>query len=810
MTTAPGAAAAGPAGPAVKAGEAGEATAPGRSRAHRSLLVTVVSLIATTGITSVLGVAYWWFAAHHASLGAVGNGAAAVSAMTLVGTFGMVGLNTTLIPHLARRTQDSDGLLAAGLCAAAAVSALLGAGLWLIAVAAGGGFAPYLHTGPAALVFIGGSALTGAGLVLDEALLGLVGGAPQLWRNCAFAVTKLAALAGFAVIWHDQLGTSILTAWVAGTAISLVVAAALLRRKGVRLLSRPQWAGLRRIGQASARNTWLNNAAQAPVLVAPMLVTGLLGAEDGGAFFVASTVMTIAVMLSFHFTTALYAANAADPLGLAAKLRLTLRVCLLGGIVGVPLVIVAARPLLHVFGPQYAARAALPLAVMIAGYFGSVLKSHYVALLRIYDEINRAAVFATVTCAARVAALVAGALAGGLLGVAVALLAVSCAEGLYTLPALRRALRADDTVLADTALADTALACTAREPPRQVRVVYYLQTHAHPAQVARLAAAITAGNPGALVLISHDAAGQPLDGPALQALGHVHVLLEPGGYGDFSHLDRYFAAVDWLDSHGVEYDWLENLTGQDYPLRPPTEIEEFLAASDYDGYLQYAPVFPDRVPGDADRGAADWFTPCQPADAVMRYDCRHWRLGRPTVAKRRLLRPLAAVNLVQPWVRVSTAYAAVGVRRRRPVFGPEFPCYGGSFFCTLRADAARYARDYARARPEVVAQFRSMLAPEEVFLQSVLLSSGRFRFNPDSMRYIDWTGSKYNHPKVLGPEDLPAMLAGGAHWARKLELEDGARLFDLLDQRLRRGPEPLDSVSNNNSDHACTGVYARR
>ncbi|HEY3877522.1 MAG TPA: hypothetical protein VGM12_02870 [Trebonia sp.] len=769
-------------------------------KGHRPLLGTVISLVAATGVTSVLGVAYWWLAAHRESLAAVGNGSAAVSAMTLIGTFGMAGLNTTLIPHLARRTHRSDGLLAAALLAAALVSALLGAALWLAAVAVGGGFAPYLHTGPEALVFIGGSALTGAGLVLDEALLGLVGGAPQLWRNCAFAVTKLAVLAGLSVVWHDQFGTSILTAWVCGTALSLAVAAVLLRLRGVRLVSRPQWAALREIGRASARNTWLNNALQAPVLLAPILVTGLLGAEEGGAFYVASTVMTVVVMLSFHFSTALYAANAADPAGLAAKLRLTLRVCLLGGLVGVPLVIVAARPLLHVFGPQYAARATLSLQLMVVGYFGSVLKNHYVALLRISAEITRAAVFGTVTCAIRLAAIVAGALAGGLLGVSVALLAVMTAEGLYTVPALRRALRAQDPAPAQAKPAESEPA--PQSPPRKTRVVYYLQTHSRPAQLVRLVSLITAGSPGALVLISHDASSQPLDESALQALGHVQVLSETGGYGDFSHLDRYLAAVDWLDDNGIDYDWLENLTGQDYPLRPVAQIEDTLAASGADGYLQYSPVFPGRLPDGSDQGTPG-YSPCAPFDASMRYDYRHWRLGQPTEAKRRLLHPLAAVNLVQPWIRVSTAYASVGIRRRRTAFGPDFPAYGGSFFCTLRADAARYARDYARANPDVIAYFRTVLAPEEVFLQSVLVNSGRFRFNTDSARYIDWTGSKYNHPRTLGTEDLGQMLASGAHWARKLDLEQDAGLFDSLDQRIGRGPDALD-------DHACTGVYARR
>jgi O-antigen/teichoic acid export membrane protein len=433
--------------------------------ARWSLLGTIVSLIATTGVTSGLGVAFWWLATHRASLGAVGNGSAAVSAMTLVGTFGMIGLNTALIPHLARRTRDGDGLLAAGLCAAAVVSAMLAAGLWLAALLAGRGFAPYLHTGPEALVFIGGSALTGASLVLDEALLGLVGGAPQLWRNCSFAVTKLAALAGFTALWHDQLGTSILTAWVAGTALSLAAVAALLRLRGIRLLTPPRWAVLWGIGRSGASNTWLNNALQAPSLIGPMLVTGLLGAEQGGAFYVAYTVLGIAIMLSFHFTTALYAANAADPGGLAVKLRFTLRMCLLGGLVGVPLIVVAARPLLHVFGAQYAALATLPLIVMVASYFGSVLKNHYVALLRIADKITTAAVYSTVTGVIRLAAMTAGGLADGLLGVSVALLVSTTAEGLYTIPALRAALRGEFPAAARRPRAEVAPSAASGNAP---------------------------------------------------------------------------------------------------------------------------------------------------------------------------------------------------------------------------------------------------------------------------------------------------------------------------------------------------------
>jgi hypothetical protein len=337
-------------------------------------------------------------------------------------------------------------------------------------------------------------------------------------------------------------------------------------------------------------------------------------------------------------------------------------------------------------------------------------------------------------------------------------------------------------------------AMAAKAAHTQTNVVYFLQTHTRPAQIERLVEVITQGNQNAVVLISHDASGQRLDVPRLQALGNVHVLLHRGGYGDYSHLDRYLAAVDWLDANGIHYDWLENLSGQDYPLRPIAEIEDALVATSLDGFLLYSPVFPERVPPDADQGAAAWYRPCPPFDAAMRYDYRHWRLGKVTDLKERLMYPLMVLNLVQPWIRVSNSYASVGIRRRRTVFGPDFHCYGGSFFCTLRAECVRYIREYARANPEVVDFFRTALAPEEAFFHSVLVNSGRFRLSTDYKRYIDWTGCTHTHPRTLGTEDAPAMLASDAHWARKLDLRKDAKLFDILDQRVRRRPRTLETT----------------
>ena len=86
----------------------------------------------------------------------------------------------------------------------------------------------------------------------------------------------------------------------------------------------------------------------------------------------------------------------------------------------------------------------------------------------------------------------------------------------------------------------------------------------------------------------------------------------------------------------------------------------------------------------------------------------------------------------------------------------------------------------------MVAFFRTVLGPEEAFLQTVLVNSGKFRFEPDSKRYIDMSQSRNNHSKKLGVVDLDLMLASGAHWAR----ETGPTMPEVLDI-LERHPRGL-------------------
>jgi hypothetical protein len=301
-----------------------------------------------------------------------------------------------------------------------------------------------------------------------------------------------------------------------------------------------------------------------------------------------------------------------------------------------------------------------------------------------------------------------------------------------------------------------------------VRVCYHVQSHTLPAQLVRLIRTIRTSSPGSLVVVSHSETGPEIELGELAGDPAVIVRRVPNGYGDFSHIDRWLEAVDLLAELGEDYDWLGNLSGQDYPLVPLAQAERELVEGGADGYLQYFPVF----------GGRKW-----PRDkGLSRYGFSYLRVPLPARA-RTLLRPLAAINKVQPLVRFNPAYGGIGVRRRTLPF-PEQDWYGGSFFCSLSRECVGYVRDWVREHPTEVRYLRRVLAPEEVFFQTVLLGAGRFTLANDSKRYFDFRGSKGNHPKVLGVADLPRMESRGAHFARKLDERVDPQLLDLLDERV--------------------------
>jgi O-antigen/teichoic acid export membrane protein len=414
------------------------ATALVRLRGNAGLIRTAASLVGTTLVTSGLGFIYWWIAARMVPASVVGYGSAIVNAMMLVGTFGMLGLGTLLIGELEGGRRPQPGLVTACLIASGGAS-LVGGLAVLLALAA---FAkpPFAHLAVDRTAwFAVGCALTASALVLDLAFVGSSAGGVQLLRNAVFSAAKLALLPVLIKTYGHGDDLSMLLAWIAGTAISLV---ALLTRRGraARLLGRPAWPELLGRWRSTAAHNAFNAAGQVPRLLLPILATVAVSPSAGAAFFVAWMLVGLLYVIPTHFSTALFALGAGRLAELRDKLAFSLKVSGLFGLVAVPLIMVGARPAMLLFGAHYADIATTPLRVLTLSYFAVIVKTHYVAVTRVQGRLVQGAVIASAGAALEIVGAWVGSCLRGLDGMSVGICIGLFVEALVMFAAIRAAL----------------------------------------------------------------------------------------------------------------------------------------------------------------------------------------------------------------------------------------------------------------------------------------------------------------------------------------------------------------------------------
>ena len=311
-------------------------------------------------------------------------------------------------------------------------------------------------------------------------------------------------------------------------------------------------------------------------------------------------------------------------------------------------------------------------------------------------------------------------------------------------------------------------------------VCYFIQSHRDPEQVYRLVRTLRQGSPRGVIVVQHDSARCPLDWAPLAGLPDTYLLPDSGPRirAHFCcQVQPYLHAIEWLERQGIAYDWLVNLTAQDYPVVPVPRIEAFLEAARCDGFLRYWDVLSPESPWSRRKARARYW-----------YRYRRLRDGAEGA-----LRAVRFVTRIAPLHFYLDYGPYVGVRRLRVPFGDGFRCYGGWAFFSLRRRAVLYLRDFLAEHPEIEAHYRGTIAPEESLVQTVLVNSGRFELVDDDLRYIDYSRAHRGSPRVLTVADLPLLAGGRYHFARKIDLGVDREVLDRIDRELL-GIEPQAKV----------------
>ncbi|MCL4466868.1 MAG: oligosaccharide flippase family protein [Chloroflexi bacterium] len=397
--------------------------------ANRIILVNSCSLVGTTALTSGLGFVYWWLAALLFPPTAVGLASAAISAMMLLGTIGTLGVGTLLIGELPRQPRQAGPLISTALSVAAAASGVLGIVFAVTAPLLSAELGPLAHGLPSIALFSFGATLTGVTLVLDQAVVGLLRSGIQLWRNGVFAAAKLSAIFVAGTLMWDKAGLTIYSTWVIGNLVSMAILSWLVGLGRVRIAAcLPRWGLARGLRRAALEHHLLNLALQAPGLALPIIVTTLISAAANASFYAAWMIASFAFVVPGALTTVLYALGGEDPSLLAQRVRFTLKLSFVAGLLGSALLLGGSYQVLGLFGSTYAEQAGWALQILTVGVFPLIIKVHYVAVSRVHRQVASAAKLAIIGGIIEVVAAGAGARAYGLPGLSVGWLLGVCIE----------------------------------------------------------------------------------------------------------------------------------------------------------------------------------------------------------------------------------------------------------------------------------------------------------------------------------------------------------------------------------------------
>ncbi len=245
-------------------------------------------------------------------------------------------------------------------------------------------------------------------------------------------------------------------------------------------------------------------------------------------------------------------------------------------------------------------------------------------------------------------------------------------------------------------------------------------THDQPGRFLRLVDSLNRvyGNP--VIVCHHDFSRCPL--PKDSFPPNCHFVSNPvrTAWAEFSLLEASVLALK--DCLPFNPRWITLLSGADYPLRSREDVERDLAEADADAYLAIEPIDPPRF-------------------------LRHWQ---EICAGRYLKSPLP----------------------------PSWRCFAGSQWMTLSPKAVELLLRVHAGDQLLREHFRNTPCPDEAYFHTILGNSPEVTLSQGNRRYVDWSRG---NPTTLAESDLPAMLASGAHFARKFDPAIDSRVLDRLD-----------------------------
>jgi hypothetical protein len=302
----------------------------------------------------------------------------------------------------------------------------------------------------------------------------------------------------------------------------------------------------------------------------------------------------------------------------------------------------------------------------------------------------------------------------------------------------------------------------------------------------RLLGTLRRAQPDSPLVVHHDRFRSVWPSDLLAPIGGVDVRTSdaPVVWGDFSIVDSTWTTLSWMVEHRT-FDWVVFLSEQDYPIAPLHQLEEKLAGSDVDAFVEARPI--DLIDD------ADLRMQCD-----RRYNYRYATLPRPGVMarlppapRRRIADAANYANFVlYKLQRKVTVYRypdplpmRLGVRPRRSPFSSAFPCWYGSQWMALSRRAAEAVVQFVVDREDYVRYYSRTVIPDESATATIVCNDPLLRVENEHLHRIRFSVDD-GHPDVFRLDDLDELVRSGRFFARKFDVDVDSAVLDSLDRHI--------------------------
>lgn len=291
-----------------------------------------------------------------------------------------------------------------------------------------------------------------------------------------------------------------------------------------------------------------------------------------------------------------------------------------------------------------------------------------------------------------------------------------------------------------------------------MKIAHLINAHRNLSQLIRLVSQLSDRNASLFVhldrKISDEATAEFAS--AVSQYG-VHLIRERINvtWGGFSQVQATLNGLRTIIKSGVDrFDYINILSGQDYPLQQTEALLSFLNDSRGGEFMEAIELTKYGV-----------------GTELYRYQQYH------------LKETITISCTLRRWIeRCANRVLPI----RKPPLGGNI--YAGSSWWTITNVLACYILDFLERNREYARFFATTHSADEMFFQTIVVNSPfREQLRNRNLRYIDWSAHGRS-PKTLTRHDLHSLKTSGQFYARKFDTVVDAEILDMLDVHLKGSP----------------------